>query len=43
MPPGIERCIRTAENIDTVRDALEQSPQSSLQRHAASLNISDRS
>jgi transposase len=42
-PPGKERSIRTPENIETVRAALEQSPQRSVRRHAASLNISDRS
>jgi transposase len=42
-PPGKERSIRTPENIETVRAALEQSPQRSMRRHAASLNISDRS
>jgi transposase len=42
-PPGKERSIRTPENIEIVRAALEQSPQLSMRRHAASLNISDRS
>jgi len=41
--PGKERSIRTPENIETVRTALEQSPQRSVRRHAASLNISVRS
>jgi transposase len=42
-PPGKERSIGTPENIETVSTALEQSPQRSVRRHAASLNISDRS
>jgi len=29
-PPGKERSIRTPENIETVRAALEQSPQHSM-------------
>jgi transposase len=31
------------KNIETIRATLEQSPQHSAWRHAASLNISDRS
>jgi hypothetical protein len=42
-PPRKERSKPTPENMETVRLALEQSPQRSVLRHEASLNISDRS
>lgn len=41
-PPGKGKSVRTPENIATVKMAIEQNPQRSARRLAASLNISDR-
>ena len=39
-PPGLEKKVRTHENIERVRQTLVRSPARSARRHAAKLNIS---
>jgi len=41
-PPGPKKNVRTPENIERVRIALQKSPQRSLRKHAASLNLNER-
>lgn len=42
-PPGRPRTVRTPENIERVRSAIDRSPRRSATRHAALLHVSDRS
>lgn len=42
-PLGAPRTVRTAENVERVRQALLRSPARSARQHAAELRISDRS
>lgn len=42
-PPGKPRTVRTPENIERVRNAIDRSPRRSVNKHAAVLHLSDRS
>jgi hypothetical protein len=39
---GSQKSVRTPENIERVRQAIDQSPQRSTRRHSQSLNLSTR-
>lgn len=39
---GSQKSVRTPENIERVRQAIDQSPQRSARRHSQSLNLSTR-
>ena len=41
-PPGRMREVRTQQNIDRVREAVERSPDRSVRRQAVAMGISDR-
>ena len=41
-PPGAPRTVRTPENVERVRTAMLRSPRRSARRHAAELQISNR-
>ena len=40
---GAPRTVRTPENLQLVRESIEQSPRRSARKHAVALGISDRS
>lgn len=42
-PPGAPRSVRTAENVERVRQAILRSPGRSARRHSAELRLSNRS
>ncbi|XP_066152055.1 uncharacterized protein [Euwallacea fornicatus] len=41
-PPGPQRTVRTPENIERVRQAIQRSPFRSARKHSTALRISDR-
>jgi len=41
-PPGPKQSVRTPQNIERVRVAFQNSPRRSVRKHAASMNINER-